>query len=573
MRRNGGTIGNRAWGAAAAAGLAVFIWIQVFPMAWSFFADHSRILGRDAASRAALAALQERFGLTGSRSDMVLTHMSNSAAVGYFSKEKLSGAYDQRWADDHPTDFYRAEIPLPGGEGTLTLLLHMETGKLVGWRDSRRADGAAAAEERHEDAGQQARRALQYAAAWGEPPEKWEWDGAAADDAGRYTFNARDGKIGEALLQLKVRAPEGYDPASSAWPPWAYGSVEYEVRIPDAFISYMAEQEQLAGRMSALGFILPQLVLIVLAVAYAASLRSFASFRRGLILAAVFLVLYAVYYWNMVPGFQSGLLEDGEKAHGRALEAVMTVNFIILACQAAFTYFSAVAGDGLWRSMGRPLWPRWQDPAFGETVFSGMKKGYMLAFILLGAQSAILLGLESGIGMFQSSDAAQSSANMLLPGLLILLAWCAGISEELQSRLFGIGLFRKWFTGGAERLLGRPLSRRADSALTALAMLPPGLIWAFGHVGYAVYPAYSRLIELIIMALLFGWFMLRFGFIAVLFAHVVLNSMLMGAQMLFDGLPGDSAFGLAGLVLPAAAAYLILLAHRRWGPGSPARNS
>lgn len=150
---------------------------------------------------------------------------------------------------------------------------------------------------------------------------------------------------------------------------------------------------------------------------------------------------------------------------------------------------------------------------------------------------------------------------MSLPWLLPLLAWCAGISEELQSRFFGIALFRKWLLFGTRKLLRREPSSRTITGLTFAAMIPPGLLWAFGHVGYAIYPVYTRIIELVIMAVLFGWFMLRFGLMAVIFAHVTLNATLMGVQLMFDGLPGDYWGGLFSLFMPALAGIAIWWLH------------
>jgi hypothetical protein len=556
------TFGSPLWKTAAAIGLILFILIQIWPLAWRFFAEDAQVLPRNAAAEAALDIAREQFGIAAGPGQLSLVHLSDSDAVGYLSKEKLIDQYTKKWAKDYPTDVYRADLPLPEG-GTLTLFLHMETGELAGFRDERTQAPPA---DRPDDPASGARAALDYAAAWGEEPGKWQWNGQDADPWGRYTFVLCDEPLGEARVLLKVRAPESFHSASESPLPWAGGSLEYEIRIPETFAAYMDKQEKWAGRMNVLGFILPQIVLIVLAVAYASHLRKHVSFRRGTLLAALFFILYCIFYFNMLPGLAAGLLADGAKADSSAVNAVMSVNLIILASLTLFTYFSAVAGDGLWRSMGFRLWPRWQDADFGQAVFDSMKHGYVLAFILLGVQSVILLVLELGIGMFISSDPSQSPYNMTVPGLLILLAWCAGISEELQSRLFGIGLFRSWLVGGAERLLGRPVSSRTENVLTWLAMVPPGAIWAFGHVGYAVYPAYSRLLELIVMALLLGWFMLRFGIIAVMFAHIILNSALMSVQLLFDGLPGDAGFAVAGLILPAAIAFLIRTAHQKRRP-------
>ncbi|WP_123039462.1 type II CAAX prenyl endopeptidase Rce1 family protein [Cohnella candidum] len=556
MRRIGQKSANPLWGWAAGIGLVVFLFIQVFPLLWN--RDAGNALSRGAAEQAAVKIAAERFGIAGEPTGLDLTHLSDSDTVGYFSKYGLLDEYKKEWSDRHPTDVYRADLRY--GEERLTLYLQMETGQLVGWQDSRAAASAAA----NEDPKSGAERALAYAAFWGEKPGDWEWNGEPADVSGTYTFLSRKAGLSDARLALKVAAPSGFNAASSAVPPWRDGKVSYEIRIPQSFTDYMAGQTKLAVKLNALGFVVPQLVLLIMAIIYSASRREYTTFRRGIGLAVAFLAMYTSFYLNMQPAFRAGLLQEGQNADSSAIHAILITNFIVLAGMALFTYLSAVGGDGLWRSMGKPLWPRWREPGFGQAVMSGMKTGYPLAFLLLGVQSVILVGLENGIGMFQASDASQSSYNMTFPWLLLLLAWCAGISEELQSRLFGIGLFRSWLLGGARRLLGREPSPRASTVLTAVAMFPPGLFWAFGHVGYAVYPAYSRLIELIIMAFLFGWFLLRFGFLAVLFAHIVLDSVLMGVQLAFDGLPGDAAASMIGFILPAAVAYAVFRVHRRW---------
>jgi len=196
-----------------------------------------------------------------------------------------------------------------------------------------------------------------------------------------------------------------------------------------------------------------------------------------------------------------------------------------------------------------------------------MGLGYLLACILLGAQSAVLFALERMLGSFASSDATQSIYNLSIPWLLPLLAWCAGISEELQTRFFAVGLFRRWLIGGARGLLRREPSRKAALRLTVAAMLPANLVWAFGHVGYAVYPVATRLIELMVMGLLFGWFMIRFGLMAAMFAHITVDSALMGVEMAYDGLPGN-AWGALSVAAPALAGLAIWALRRSIRPKS-----
>jgi hypothetical protein len=560
--------GQSRWRWAACIGLILFTLIQVFPIAMSYEAGGGQAMSRDQAKQKALQIAGKRFGIPAENVERILlVHASNSTAVGYLSKEKLLPRYQKEWEPRYPTDVYRADVVLADHEGTLTLLLQMESGTLVGWRDE-------SGSKVHVKASQSGKThvkdtALAYASFWGVRPADWE--PAAPDSSGVAAFVSRKSALGDARLRLTIQVPAGYQPFSSAFPPWKGGSVTYHTELPKSFSAYVADQTKLASRLNAIGFIVPQLVLLVLSIVYAATRREHTSFRRGIWFAAAFFIFYVAFTLNMIPGFRSQVLEQGRPADDSLLGGLIVSNLVVLAGMAIFTYFAAVGGDGLWNSMGRSLWPRWRERDFGDSVVVSMKQGYLLAFILLGAQSVILVGLEKGIGMFQASDATQSTYNMTYPWLLLLLAWCAGISEEIQSRFFGIGLFRSWLIDGAKKLRGHEPGKRSAAVLTLIAMLPPGLFRAFGHVSYAVYPAYSRLIELVVMGLLLGWFMLRFGLMTVIFAHVILDSILMGTQMLFDGLPGDLPAGLLGFFLPAFAAYLLWSAHRRskWGTPPP----
>lgn len=549
MHRNWQWSGNKVLVFASMVGLILFLFIQVLPMATE---SRTRI-SRETAEEKALLIAENNFGLRQVEVKVEITHMSDSAAVGYFNKEELLNSYKKEWSDNYPTDLYRADIHLPDGRGTLILFLHMESGNLIGWRND--ADTQTTEKVPQETPIQLAERALNYVELWGERPDDWKWDGQPTDKEGQVTFLSYKGSLGEAQLELKVRVPTVYSQTSSKSPSWIGGLITYDIQVPDSFSVYLAEQRSLAGKLNAFGFVVPQMVFLLMAIVYSVSRKEYTTFKRGIWLSLTFLILYAVFYFNLIPGLRAGLLEEGFSANSKAINSLLTTNFIVLVGMALYTYLAAVGGDGLWRSMGHNLWPKWREEGFGPAVLSSMKIGYLLAFLLLGVQSVILVGLQYGIGMFQASDASQSTYNMTISWLLLLLAWCSGISEEIQSRFFGIGLFRSWLLNGAGRVLGQKPSARTTLSMTVLAMIPPGLIWAFGHVGYAVYPIYSRLIELIIMGLLLGWFMLRFGLIAVIFAHVILNSILMSVQIIFDGLSVNLLASLIGFFLPAALGY------------------
>jgi len=552
---------NNRWLLAAALGMILFVLIQVFPVTGQMFqSGRHPVLDRTAAEQKAVEIASERFGVRGSDIvDAVVTHLSDSDAVGYFSKNGLLDAYNKQWSGAVPTDFYRVDLQLGGQAGTLMLSLHLETGKLVAW--SHRLPAGRSASSFQGDSGENiAAAALSFAEAWGVDRKDWAWSGTI-DESGAVLFESTRGAVGEAQVALKVSPPAEDNTGAAAHPAWAGGSVTYGVKLPETFTTYLADQEKLASKFSNFGFIVPHLILFVCAIVYTGTHGGLTAYRRGVFLALLFFLLYVAITINMIPGLRAGVLDLTESAGAGTDTAMAIVSIVIYAGMALLTYFCAVAGDGLWKSMGKSLWPRWQEARYGADVLQSMKDGYFLAFILLGVQSVVLLILEKTLGSFASSDPTQSMYNMSLPWLLPLLAWCAGISEELQSRFFGIALFRKWLLFGTRKLLRREPSSRTITGLTFAAMIPPGLLWAFGHVGYAIYPVYTRIIELVIMAVLFGWFMLRFGLMAVIFAHVTLNATLMGVQLMFDGLPGDYWGGLFSLIMPALAGIAIWWLH------------
>ena len=559
---------DKRWIWASTIGFVFFLLIQVFPITGQLFSTEAgSVIPRSDAERHAIGLANERFGLSADRiSDTTVTHMTDSRATGYFSKHGYMDEYEKARSERTPTDVYVVEIYAEGVPGALTISLNMENGKLVAWKHIRSSSGTAdpAASEQPGDANaDQASAALRYASWFGIAAADWEWTGSYSRESG-YEFSSRGESIGESRLWLKVRPPASYTLTASSFPQWQEGAVEYGTELPPSFVAYMKEQEKWAADLSAFGYLLPQVLLFVFAIIYAGTHGRHTSYRRGIFLSLAFFVLYAIFTINIIPGLRAATWDSGIRI-GDNLN--LTISLVTYAAMALLTYFSAVGGDGLWKSMGLSLWPRWREADYGAKVLRSVKEGYFLAFILLGAQSVILLALEQTLGSFAASDASQSMYNMSIPLLLPLLAWCAGISEELQSRLFGIGLFRSWFVGLARKLKGgKEPSRRTIAVLTTIAIVPPGLLWAIGHVGYAVYPVYTRVIELVLLSFLFGWFMLRFGVITVIFAHVTLDAILMGLQMMFDGLPWDFAGGVFSLIFPALVGIVIWKLHGavRW---------
>jgi len=555
---------DKRWLWTSVVGFLLFLFIQVFPVTGQLFAtDVTQVMTRSEAEHRAIDWATARFGIQpGQIEQATVTHLSDSDTVGYLSKYDLLSTYEKQWSADTPTDVYAVELKLRDSDASSLLLsLNMESGDLVAWRhlSGQPANKSLSPEDQGLTGDQLAAKALHYAEFWGIHPKDWQWDGQPEDE-GTISFNSEKTNLRDANLWLKINIPEGFDMLDSSFPPIAGGAITYGVHLPADFTEYITNQEKWATNLSLLGFILPQIILFILAIIYTGTHGGHSSYRRGIFLAILFFVLYAGLTFNMLPGLRAGTWDAGV---GVGDNVNLIISLVTYAAMALLTYFSAVGGDGLWKSMGRSLWPRWKEAGYGDAVLRSMREGYFLAFILLGSQSVILLILEKSLGSFAASDATQSMYNMSIPWLLPLLAWCAGISEELQSRLFGIALFRKWLVGGARKLLGREPSRKTAMVLTFIAFIPPGLLWALGHVGYAIYPFYTRIIELVLLSFLFGWFMLRFGIMTVIFAHVTLDAILMGMQMMFDGLPGDFIGGVFSLIMPGIVGIIIWWLHRQ----------
>ena len=552
--------------ASALIGLLLFLLIQVFPIVRDFAKEPYRVLTREEIRQRAEALAVERFGADDpSRIVSIdVTYLSDSLAVGYFSKHGLLDDYDKTWDDQFPADRYLAELRLNDGS-RLLLSFHMESGNLVAWKhEPKNVEDGSAPSVRPEDA-------LSWAANWGIRPD--EWTPAAPTDretAREQVFRHRGSPVGEADLLLVVRPPA----SGAAEGDFAGGKIAYRYELPEAFAAEIRRQEKLADRWMALGSLLPQSMMLLLAIVYAFLYGKYSSFRRGLFLAVFAFFAYSAVMANMLPGFGAELLAEDLVVDDLVIFFTMVVSILASMFIAVLTYFSAVAGDGLWNRMdpGARLWPRWHGADYGERVYDAMKRGYLGAFILLGLQSGIFLALREGVGSFVTTDVTQTTYNMVYPWLFPLLGWWAAISEEIQIRFFGIGIMRLWLIGLAALLLRGAPSARTAAVLTWLSMIPPNLVWAFGHVGYSIYPVYSRLIELVLLGFVIGWFMLRYGLMTVIFAHAALDGILIGLQLLTDGMPGDEWAAAVSMASPALVGWAIFRLHRRLhrNPADPA---
>ncbi|ANF98166.1 type II CAAX endopeptidase family protein [Paenibacillus bovis] len=348
-------------------------------------------------------------------------------------------------------------------------------------------------------------------------------------------YTLRDGgKLGEAQLHLKFTFEEG-----------ELLSFQPVLTPPASYTQYIEKQTTLAYWLTFAGYGLFTLVLGVLAIVFASLKRKHTSFKRGIVLSLIYCAVSVISVVNMWPYFEASF---GSQDYGMFMTLFLVgLQLILNVLMAVLLYFSLVGGDGLWRERGMNMWPRSKEKGYGKYVLHSAALGYLFAIILLGVQSIIYLVLENALGVFSSSDDSSSPYNMAIPALLPLLAWMAGIGEEGVYRLFGIGMLKKLLRN------------------TFVASIITSIIWALGHTLYPIYPVYSRPVELLIIGLLFSLVFLRYGFIAVVFAHVMFDTILMSFSLMTVGGAGNIALGIFYIIMPGIIAYIIYLFTRNKG--------
>jgi len=148
-----------------------------------------------------------------------------------------------------------------------------------------------------------------------------------------------------------------------------------------------------------------------------------------------------------------------------------------------------------------------QGEIFGGYLFAFMILGFVTCFYYFGMQ-------YFGVWVFPSTRYSNILGTWFPFLLPVSLSLVAAISEEFVFRMFAVSFLKKIFK------------------FTIIAALIPSLIWAFAHSSYAVFPIYTRGIELTIVALAFCFVYLRYGILACIIAHYVIDAVLFSIPLL-----------------------------------------
>lgn len=282
------------------------------------------------------------------------------------------------------------------------------------------------------------------------------------------------------------------------------------LRIKSSIINWQSEQEVLRGKLENLSFyttIGAFLLAVVLAFVWNRRLQ----FSRGWVLALIVFITQLINVVIIVPLLH--LIYDGPTASTDIANSILNQE-LYYAGLAILTYLAFVAGDYAWKLV------RKKDETYAFT--ERPRSMYWLAIATLGAQSLIYVVGDWLFDVWSTNDAFFALDNLSIPELFPLSAWAAAISEEVVYRLFLFSvlllLFRK-LTGRRAAWIG--------------AALLSSLCWAFGHAGYPVYPALSRIVEVTALGFVFCGIFYRYGLVAAMMVHAIIDSALMSIGILY----------------------------------------
>src|SRR5215472_9070855 len=205
------------------------------------------------------------------------------------------------------------------------------------------------------------------------------------------------------------------------------------------------------------------------------------------------------------------------------------------------------------------LWRLWsRDAAPTPAVLGRTLGGYLFVPIELGLIAAFYFVTNRYFGWWQPSEIL-TDPNILgsaMPSLSpIGMALQAGFMEECLFRAVPLSL---------AALIGAHFGYRRT--LIGIALVLESLIFAAAHANYPGFPAYSRLVELIGPAFIWGLIFLRFGLLPTVILHAVFDLILMSIPVFL--VEGSLAQANQALVIVACFVPLAVVLLRRVRAGA-----
>ncbi len=206
------------------------------------------------------------------------------------------------------------------------------------------------------------------------------------------------------------------------------------------------------------------------------------------------------------------------------------------------------------------LWRVWSRDAAGSVEVAGRTAGgYLFVPIELAFIAAFYYISNQWLGWWQPSESL-TDPNILssaVPALApIAISLQAGFMEECVFRAVPLAL-------GA--LIGARFGRR--NLGIALALVLQAVVFGAAHANYPGLPAYSRLVELFLPALVWAAIFLRYGLLPTILLHALFDLALFSIPLFLIDAPGATlqrAIVVAAALVPALVVLALRLRAGRW---------
>jgi len=205
------------------------------------------------------------------------------------------------------------------------------------------------------------------------------------------------------------------------------------------------------------------------------------------------------------------------------------------------------------------LWRLWTREAGGTPEVAGRTAGgYLFVPVELALVATFYYATNRWLGWWQPSEAL-TDPNILsaaVPALMpIAMSLQAGFMEECLFRAIPLAL-------GA--LVGAHFGYRRSGI--AIAFVLQAVIFGAAHANYPGFPAYSRMVELLLPSMLWALIFLRYGLLPTIILHTLFDLVLFSIPLFLIDAPGatlQQALVIAAGCLPAA-----IVVVRRWQAGA-----
>jgi membrane protease YdiL (CAAX protease family) len=338
--------------------------------------------------------------------------------------------------------------------------------------------------------------------------------------------------------------------------------VRHFVQVPEAFERQYREMRSANEAVAILTVLLSLLLFVVGGVGVGTFYllrHRWAVWRPAILWGFTIAALLALSTLNTLP-LEWMSYDTATSARGFLLQRIL-IALLILGAGGPLLGVIFAAAEGLTR-LAFPAqlqqWRLWDrgvansEPALGRTLggllLAPLSVGYVVAFYLLVARP---------LNWWAPAEA------LIQPDLLATYApWLTGVALSLFAAFWEESVYRA-IPIAVAALIGRRYGR--PGVWIALALVAQSLMFAASHADYPQQPAYARVVELFLPALLWGVVYLLWGLVPVILSHFVYNLSLFSLPLFATSAPGLWLDRIIVLLIALAPLAVVVVARIRQG--------